>query len=68
MMEGMDRDGDGKITWDEFVTAAIDKIVLLNDSNIRAAFDVLDADGNGSISKDELKDKFASAKEDPGYD
>jgi calcium-dependent protein kinase len=61
MMQGMDRDGDGKVTWDEFVTAAIDKISLLNDGNIRAAFNVLDADGNGRITKKELKDKFASS-------
>jgi calcium-dependent protein kinase len=60
MMQGMDRNGDGKITWDEFVTAAIDKIALLNDGNIKAAFNVLDADGNGRITKQELKAKFAS--------
>jgi Ca2+-binding EF-hand superfamily protein len=30
MMEGMDRNGDGEITWDEFVAASINKIALLN--------------------------------------
>ena len=64
MMDGMDRDGDGKVTWDEFVTAAIDKIALLNDKNIRAAFNVLDADGNGRISKKELKDRFVGTDGD----
>lgn len=66
-MDSMDRDGDGKVTWDEFVTAAINKIALLNDRNIKAAFNVLDTDGNGRITKKELKDKFPSAKEDPEY-
>jgi calcium-dependent protein kinase len=60
MMEGMDRDEDGKISWDEFVSAAIDKIGLLNDANIKAAFKVLDADGNGRITKQELKSKFGN--------
>jgi len=64
MMEGMDRDGDGKVTWDEFVTAAINKVALLNDANIRAAFNVLDADGNGRITVKELKDRFAPESND----
>ena len=64
MMDSMDRNGDGKITWDEFVTAAIDKVALLNDKNIKAAFNVLDADGNGRITKQELKGKFEGNKED----
>ena len=59
MMDGMDRNGDGKVTWDEFVTAAINKVALLNDANMKAAFKVLDADGNGRITKKELKDRFA---------
>jgi len=60
MMEGMDKDKDGKISWDEFVSAAINKIELLNDANIKAAFKVLDADGNRRITKQELKSKFGN--------
>lgn len=57
-MESMDKNGDGIITWDEFVAAAIDKIALLNKQNIRAAFDVLDENGDGRITKEELRKRF----------
>ena len=49
-MNGMDANGDGVITWEEFIAAAINKITLLNERNVRAAFDALDEDGNGRIS------------------
>ena len=56
----MDRDGCGSITWEEFVAAASNKIALLNENNIQAAFRILDTDGNGKITRDELKSKFGS--------
>ena len=58
LMESMDKNGDGIITWDEFVAAAIDKVALLNKQNIRAAFEVLDENGDGRITKEELQNKF----------
>ena len=58
LVESMDRNGDGEITWDEFVAASIDKIALLNKHNIRAAFNVLDENGDGKISREELKKWF----------
>ena len=60
----MDRDGDGYITWEEFIAAATDKIALLNDSNLKAAFAVLDEDGNGRITTKELKGKFQADPND----
>ena len=63
-MDSMDRNGDGIITWDEFVAAAIDKVTLLNERNVKAAFNVLDEDGNGRITKEELKKKFEGSQED----
>ncbi len=50
----MDSDKDGKISWEEFFTASIDKTMLLNEKNLRAIFDLLDIDGNGKITKQEL--------------
>ena len=58
LMESMDRNGDGEITWEEFVAASIDKIALLNKDNIKAAFDVLDENGDGKITREELKSRF----------
>jgi Ca2+-binding EF-hand superfamily protein len=40
-------DGDGKVDYHEFVTAAIDHRSLLNKSNIAAMFNLLDTNGDG---------------------
>jgi hypothetical protein len=49
-MEGNDRNGDGIITWEEFVAAVINKITLLNERNVTVAFTSLDEDGDGRIT------------------
>jgi calcium-dependent protein kinase len=51
----MDTDGDGRIDFTEFITAAYDKKKLLCKDNLKIAFKMFDIDGNGSITKDELK-------------
>ena len=38
MMKSMDQDGNGVIDYTEFITAAIDKVALLNKKNIISAF------------------------------
>ena len=60
MMQKMDKDRNGRVTWEEFVAAASDKISLLNERNIKAAFNVLDSNGDGAITKDELRRNFGS--------
>ena len=60
----MDIDNDGKISWDEFLTAACNKVALLNEKNIKAAFKILDTNGDGQITKAELKAKFGSVEKD----
>jgi len=58
----MDVDGDGEIDFTEFISAAFDKRSLLTQDNLDAAFKTFDADGNGRITKSELKAVFATGK------
>jgi Ca2+-binding EF-hand superfamily protein len=54
MIERLDADKNGKVSFDEFKT------------NISAAFKTFDADGNGQVTKDEIKarrDAFKEARE-----
>lgn len=38
LMKSMDQDGNGVIDYTEFITAAIDKVAILNKKNLVAAF------------------------------
>jgi calcium-dependent protein kinase len=51
----LDTNGDGKIDYAEFTTAAIDRRIILNQKNLEASFKIFDQDGNGQISIDELR-------------
>lgn len=60
MLKAVDVNGDGQIDYAEFLTAAFRKDVLLQSQNLRAAFQMIDKDGSGTISKEELKQVFGS--------
>lgn len=58
MMMSLDKNGDGVISFDEFIAAAVDKVALLNQKNIMSAFQLIDKDNSGAITIDELRDAF----------
>ena len=62
LLRAMDSDGDGEIDFTEFISAAFDKRALLTQENLDAAFKTFDIDGNGKITKDELKAVFAAGQ------
>ena len=54
VITSIDTNRDGVIDYDEFMTAASNRVKLLNDQNLRNAFEVLDSSGDGFISAVEL--------------
>ena len=60
MVNAMDTDGDGKIDYTEFITAAYNRELLLSQQNLQIAFKMFDQDGDGTLRMDELKSVFAS--------
>lgn len=58
IMRQVDIDGSGDISYSEFVLATINLEQLLSTERIEAAFNAFDHDGNGYISKEELKKVF----------
>jgi calcium-dependent protein kinase len=53
MME-LDVNKDGVIDYTEFITAAIDKVAILNKQNLLSCFRLIDRDNSGMITIDEL--------------
>lgn len=58
MMMSLDKNGDGVVSYDEFIAAAVNKVALLNEKNISAAFNIIDVDNSGTITIEELKAAF----------
>ena len=46
------------VDYTEFITAAANKQKLLNEQNLKFAFDAIDLSHDGSISREELKQRF----------
>jgi len=61
MMKAADANGDGNVDYAEFLTAAFDKHKLLSEKNLQRAFKIFDADNDGSISREEIKQVFGGA-------
>ena len=61
LMKSADLNGDGRIDYAEFIAAAYEKSLLLSQQNLRAAFNMMDVDGDGTLTKDELMQVFGDA-------
>ena len=59
----VDVDRSGEIDFSEFVTATVNRGDLLKDEKLKAAFDLYDKDGSGSISVDEIKSVLGIGKQ-----
>lgn len=57
-MLDLDKDNNGVIDYTEFLTAAVNKYHLLSKDNLKTAFNMIDTDGSGYITIDELKVAF----------
>ena len=61
LVHQLDTNRDGKIDYGEFITAAVNRARLINEENLRIAFNMFDKDGNGQISRAELREVFHGA-------
>ena len=62
IMTTLDKNCNGVIDYSEFLVAAADKERLLNMNNLRMAFSMMDLNGNGGISRQELKNVFETSE------
>lgn len=56
-MKAMDKDGDGKVTWDEFKA--------YHDAHLRERFDALDTNKDGVLSRDDMQGRGPRAGTPP---
>mmetsp|Transcript_2401 Transcript_2401/g.3314 ORF Transcript_2401/g.3314 Transcript_2401/m.3314 type:complete len:103 (+) Transcript_2401:769-1077(+) len=54
IFDNADTDGSGSIDFTEWCTASMNQTKVLNEKNMRAAFQLFDKDGGGSIDASEI--------------
>ncbi len=54
IIDKMDENKDGVISYEEFLRVTIDEKILLEKSNLKMAFDKFDLNKDGKLSKEEL--------------
>jgi calcium-dependent protein kinase len=64
-MGQMDADGDGQISYEEFITAVVDRQLVHHQNKVWWAFCEYDLDGDGKITRDELSRALAMNGEAP---
>jgi len=55
LFNSIDQDQSGQIKYSEFIAACMDEKVFLDQHTLISAFNALDLDGDGTITRDELK-------------
>ncbi len=55
MMKFVDTDHNGKLNYIEFIACCLENSVIFKEQNLQNVFKALDADGNGLVSREELK-------------
>lgn len=54
ILKAADTDGSGDINFTEFIAATLDQNIFMNETYIRQAFDIFDANKSGKIDHDKL--------------
>uniref|UniRef100_A0A0G4FPT8 non-specific serine/threonine protein kinase n=1 Tax=Chromera velia CCMP2878 TaxID=1169474 RepID=A0A0G4FPT8_9ALVE len=62
VVEALDTDLSGQIDYTEFIAASLDERVYQSETACRAAFQAFDRNGDGQITKEELKQVLATMK------
>lgn len=57
-----DASGDGQISFDEFLTALCGELGPVRERLVNEAFDKLDANGNGTLELEEVKNSFDATR------
>ncbi|EGR31676.1 protein kinase domain protein [Ichthyophthirius multifiliis] len=68
VISSIDTDGSGKIDYTEFLAATMEKSLYMKEDKLHQAFKMLDQDGNGKISKNELKNVLGNDQQLSKYD
>lgn len=64
IISNMDQNKDGFIEYEEFLRISLNHQKLVNEQNLRLAFENFDSDKNGDLSRDEIKQILIDAEEE----